>query len=381
MPDKASPQGPRAQLLACFAAALKAVHGQSLVHEALQGADSPGHVVAIGKAAAAMARGAQELLGSRLSRGLLMTREGYGDERLGATARFVCLDSDHPVPGARSLEAGEALLRFIAETPVDEPLLFLISGGASSLVEVLADGVSLRELQNLNQSLLAGGLDIAAMNAQRKAISRIKGGGLNHYLGERRARVLLLSDVPGDDPAVIGSGLLAASARVQLQIVGNNLSAQQAAAAAGQAQGLSVHVHPQALAGDAVLQAKAIVEEMKIAPAGLHIWGGETHVCLPQHPGLGGRNQHLALAAAIALQGDASITLLAAGTDGSDGNTSVAGGMVDAGTLERGMELGGDAQKALAAADSYRFLRASGDLVDTGPTGTNVMDVVLALKG
>jgi glycerate 2-kinase len=394
--------------LALFQAALAAVDGEAAVRDALDPARAPTHVVALGKAAAAMARGARTALGDGLARALVITRPGHLDADLCADVRVECLESAHPLPGARSLEAGAALLAFIDTTPRDEALLFLISGGTSSLVEVPVPGIDAERLAALNRWLLGAGLDIAAMNRVRSALSAIKGGRLAGRLGGRSARALLISDVPGDHPAVIGSGLLVAGeprgewptvpgdlawvdelaqaplrpgdlTPPELEIVASLGKAMGAVVGAARARDLPVFRHDEFLADEAAATGERLARQLLGAEPGVHVWGGETHVHLPEHPGRGGRNQHLALAAARLLAGHRHIRLLAAGTDGSDGNSEDAGALVDGGTVARGEAQGLDAGECLACADSGRFLAASGDLIHTGPTGTNVMDLVIGV--
>ncbi len=402
----------RADLLAVYRAALEAVAGRRCVAQALAGEAGSGalHVVAIGKAAAAMYGGAEAALGGRIARALVITKAGHADG-LVPGQRLQLLEAGHPWPTQASLEAGEALLDFIAAAPAQGQFLFLISGGASSLVEMLPPGVALADLHRLNDWLLGSGLDIHAMNHVRKALSCIKGGRLARKLAGRRARVLLISDVPGDDPATIGSGLLVAQREavpdldlpdwvtalmargpalpapadpcfesVALEIVATLDGARRAAAARGRALGYEVFEDASVLRGDAMAVACRLSGELLAAPPGLYIWGGETTVTLPAQPGRGGRNQALALRAALELAGEDRVLFLAAGTDGSDGPTGDAGALVDGATVARGEAEGVSAQRCLAAADAGTFLAASGDLIRTGPTGTNVMDLMLGLK-
>lgn len=399
--------GPRDDLLAIYAAALAAVGGERAVLRAL--ADMPlagqWQVVAIGKAAAAMWRGAQQSLDERLGAGLVITKTGHA-EGLATGPGFEVIESDHPVPGTQSLAAGRRLLAFLGDAPPDARFLFLISGGASSLVEVLPEGGDAGWLARLNTWLLGSGLDIAAVNAVRRRASRIKGGGLLSWLAGREARCLLISDVPGDDPAVIGSGLLVpgdapplpaglpdwirdglpplprpdSGATVDCRIVADRRRALDAAAAAAAARGYPVHRHEAFLAGEAQAVGERLAEALRQGAAGVHLWAGETTVRLPARPGRGGRNQHLALAAAQRLAGGSGIWLLAAGTDGSDGPTGDAGALVDGQSAARMALDGCDPAAALARADSGPCLEAAGDLIRTGPTGTNVMDLVIGLK-
>ncbi len=393
-------------------AALAAVQGRSRVAQFLRAAPVPETVwlIAIGKAAAAMASGACDVLGERIVRGLIVTKTGHGDAALEQRPEFQCLEAGHPQPDARSLAAGAALLTFIADAPETAHLLFLVSGGASSLVEVLPAGVTLTDLQDANAWLLGSGLDIATMNAVRKALSVIKGGRLLAHLKGRRAQALLISDVQGDDLAVIGSGLLVADdgvpsldalglppwllcvcrqastpradipSHVELHIIASLTDAKQAAAREATTQGYSVLVHDEFIDDAAESAGRHLAQTLIHAAPGVHIWGGETTVRLPPQPGRGGRNQSLALAAAMELQGRDDVVLLALGSDGTDGPTEDAGALVDGGTIARGELSGLDARRCLANADAGSFLEESGDLVHTGPTGTNVMDLMIGLK-
>jgi len=403
----------RTQLLQIYQAALQAVAGDRAVAAWLRANPLEGEwaLVAIGKAAAAMARGAQQVLCNRVQRGLVITKHGHSDPRLAPT-RFIQLESAHPVPDESSLAAGEALLQFLEELPADVPLLFLVSGGASALVEVLPEGMDAGRLVELNLWLLGSGLPIGQMNAIRKRLSRIKGGRLAPYLKGRRCVQLLISDVPGDDPAVIGSGMLVPDSAVKLSqeelpswldvllqsaepapsadapffrtiethIIAGNEQARRAAAARAGELGVTVHDHPDHFQGDAELLAERFSDELLGGAPGIHLWGGESSVRLPAEPGRGGRSQHLALAAARHLAGRDNVLLLAAGTDGSDGPTGDAGALVDGGTVRRGEEEGGSATEVLARCDAGSFLELSGDLIETGPTGTNVMDLVIGWR-
>jgi len=190
----------------CFLAALDAADPRRRTRGALQAMHLPGPqgLVAVGKAAAAMYRGAEDVLGPRVVRGLVVMPDAGGD--IAATSRLSVIRSDHPVPGQRSLEAGGELLSFLETAPAS--LVFLISGGSSSLLDVLATGVGIADLQRANEWLLAAGLPIRAVNAVRARLSAIKAGGLLRYLDGRQAHILVLSDVPGDDPRIVGSGPL-----------------------------------------------------------------------------------------------------------------------------------------------------------------------------
>ncbi|MGE5625629.1 MAG: glycerate kinase type-2 family protein, partial [Bacillota bacterium] len=399
---------PRSLLLSLFKQGLDAVNGRATVRAWLEihSLHTPFHLVALGKAAEAMAAGALEAAGSELAAGLVVTRRGYLETPVQRDPRLVTLEAGHPLPDEQSLAAGRALELFLDSAPADASFLFLVSGGTSSLVEAPVAGVSLRDLQQLNLWLLGSGLPISDINRVRAALSRIKGGRLAEHLKGRKATLLLMSDVPGDVMSDIGSGLLLPGEakpipgfppgfaslpfqtdtaqpceNVEAYIVASNRLAREAVAKQARDRGFGAVMHADLPSGDAASCGEAIARDLLQAPGGvIHIWGGETTVRLPEQPGQGGRNQHLALAAARVLAGHGDVFLLSAGTDGSDGNSDDAGALVDSGTVERGDVAGYDALDCLERADAGTFLEASGDLVCTGPTGTNVMDLMIGLK-
>jgi len=379
---------PRRQfLLELFKAALARVEGRHCTGAALRaGAWHPQRVwtAAVGKAASSMALGAYDVLGRAQERLLLITKDDHVSPEALKLPGVEIHESAHPLPDARSIAAGERLLRWTRELPQDVEPLFLISGGASSLVEVLAPGVTLEELQRLHDAGIASGIAIAELNANRTRLSVIKGGRLTAQLAGRRARALFISDVPGDDPAVIGSGLLGpadgAADAVERSIVA---SIDHAVAAAGElatARGRTVRLAPERFDGEARRLAVRFTHELDLYPEGVHIWGGESVVRLPPHPGQGGRNQHLALAAARNIAGRRDLLLLAAGTDGTDGATLDAGALVDGESCARITLAELDVEDCLNRADSGTALARSGDLIHTGPTGTNVGDLVIGIK-
>lgn len=404
----------RADLLAVYQAAVQAVGGRARVAAALgtRGERRLSHLIAVGKAAPHMAAGAWDVLGAELEAGLVITKHGHCEPLYPPQAPVRCLEAAHPVPDESSLAAGRALLEFLRAAPSEASMLFLISGGASSLVEVLPEGLAADFLGRMNQWLLAAGLPIGAMNRVRKRVSCIKGGRLAAHLAGRRTLNLLISDVPGDDPRVIGSGLLVphraedlslrgielpdwleaatehapplprrqAFRSVRSRIIARPADARRAAAQAGEALGYSTYVYEELLSGEAADIGRHVVQEVVAGPPGLRVWVGETTVHLPPKPGRGGRCQSLALAAAAEIAGRSDMCVLAAGTDGSDGPGEDAGALVDGDTVERARLAGLQPVPSLEAADAGTFLEASGDLIYTGPTGTNVMDLVLILK-
>jgi hydroxypyruvate reductase len=378
-------------LLELFRVGLERVDGRSCVARALsRDAAAPAAriwIAAVGKAASAMVLGAHDALSPSIERVLLITKDGHVSPEAralpGIEPEIEIYESAHPVPDGRSLEAGARLLRWVEELPADAQPLFLVSGGASSLVEVLEDGVTFADLARINSQGLAEGVPIGELNARRARVSRIKGGRLAAHLKGRQARALFISDVPGDDPSVIGSGLLGPAPggdSVQRTIVASVGAAVDAVRRAALERGLRVGAPGRVFAGDAVRLAIRFAHELQLSQAQLCVWGGESTLELPANPGRGGRNQHLALAAARLMTGQPNLALLAAGTDGTDGPTEDAGAVVDGETVAR-ISLGGlDADRCLARADSNAALAASGDLVHTGPTGTNVGDLVIGLN-
>lgn len=405
------PVDPRQQLLEIFLAAVAAVGGRARVAGYLRAhpLTAPVYLIAIGKAAGAMAQGAHEVLGDTVRDACIVTKRG--------SAEFLpwpVLEAGHPMPDESSLEAGEKFIRFVQSIPQDAQVLVLLSGGASALVEALPAGVGLEEWQDINRWLLASGFDIHAMNAVRKRISRIKGGRLAQLLYPRKVLCLAISDVPGDAPRSIGSGPLTADETdvlpdlvgspevlqvmlakapplpkaddpcfrsVEFRIIATLTDAQQAAAEAARKLGYPVNVHPEFIAGDAIETGTRLARELlESEPGVVRVWGGETTIKLPPRPGRGGRNQSLALSAALAIQNQKNAWLLAAGTDGTDGPTEDAGALVDGETITRGELHGSKGREALVKADAGTFLEASGDLIQTGPTGTNVMDLILGLR-
>ena len=341
-------------------------------------------VCALGKAAAAMAQGAHEAAGAAIARTLIITRDAESCAALAGRPGTEVLLGSHPLPDERSLAAGARLLGWVESLPQDVQPLFLISGGASSLVEVLAEGVTLDELRALNRAGLEEGIAIGEFNARRLKLSAIKGGRLALRLNGRSGRALFLSDVPGDEPALIGSGVLgpapAGEDRIERTVIASIDDAVAAAAACAAGYGLTVHAPRRRFADSAERLAARCAHELSLLPAQVCVWGGESTVVLPPHPGRGGRNQHLALAAARLIAGHRELLLLAVGTDGSDGVTEDAGALVDADTCARVALAELDADECLKRADAARALAASGDLVHTGPTGTNVGDLVIGLK-
>lgn len=419
------------------AAALRAVDPAVAVQRFFRDAGTasrPGarlYLVAAGKAAPAMAQAAGAALGAALVAGVVVTKYGHtAGYALPASVRVY--EGGHPLPdraGQRGAEALEALVRSL--TP-EEGLLALLSGGASALLPLPAPGISLPALQATTDLLLRAGAPIQDLNMVRKHLSRLKGGQLAR-LSRAPITALLLSDVVGDSLEVIASGPTAPDpttyaeawqvlarygllarvprsvraylragmagrrpetpkpgdacfARVQNHIVASNRQAAQAAVEEAARLGYRAALLTTALEGEAREAAQAIAAMARsvrlygdpLPPPACLVWGGETTVTV-RGGGRGGRNQELALAASVALAGLPDVALMALATDGSDGPTDAAGAWVDGDTAARARALGLDPQVALAENDSYPFLDAVGALLRTGPTGTNVNDLVVLL--
>lgn len=358
--------------------------GRSCVARSLSGVTGPVWVAAIGKAASAMALGAHDVLGPSIERTLIITKDDHVAPQIHALRNVQIYESAHPVPDQRSLQAGASLLKWLQDLPHAVEPLFLISGGASSLVEVLEEGVTFEQLGRLNAEGLASGIAIGELNARRSRLSRIKGGGVARLLGDRPGRALFISDVPSDEPAVIGSGVLGPvpghTDKIERTIIASLDLAVEGVCVAAEKLGLDVRRPVNRFDDDAARLAVRFTHELHLNAAQVCVWGGESTVQLPANPGRGGRNQHLALAAARLLAGQPNMMLLAAGTDGTDGVTEDAGGLVDSETCARLAVSEIDVDDSMRRADSGTALAASGDLVHTGPTGTNVGDLVIGLK-
>lgn len=372
------------------------MRGDRLAAAALQGRELE-YVIALGKAAEALAAGARQALGARLARGLLACPRGYETGDLPPRAPFERHPGGHPLPDAASIAAGEALADFATALPSGARVAVLISGGASAGVELPASGVSLELLQRANAWLIASGLPIEAINGVRSRLSRLKGGGLARLLAHCEIEAWVLCDVPTGNLAAVAGGPLSPTpakppavpdwlepymdpagvdedvAMPALRRLAGNEEAVAAVARAGVREAGR-------LAGEATELGSRIGNDLAAAAPGLYVWGGEPVMRLSANPGRGGRCQQLALAAAAAFADRTDCWLLAAGTDGWDGTDPVAGACVDGQTVNRGRAAGIDAACALRRADAGGFLAASGDRVRTGPTGTNVNDLVFGLK-
>ena len=374
-------------------------------------------LLSLGKAGWSMAEAALEVLGSRISRGLVVTKYGHSRGPLGD---LEIIEAGHPLPDQNSLRAGEKGFALAENLSSEDTLLLLVSGGGSALFELPLEGVTLGDMESLTGQLLRAGADIREINSLRKRLSRVKGGRLAERAFPARVLSLLLSDVLGDYPDDIASGpgvpdagtceaarevlsrykiRLSPEARQALdketpkelprgewRLIGGVGLLCEAAARECRSRGFAPWIITTSLACEAreagaffASLARTIRRgESSFSPPCAFIAGGETVVHL-HGKGKGGRNQELALAGAFGLENLPGVVLLSLGSDGTDGPTEAAGGRVDGETLERLRREGGNPRKFLEDNDAYHALKLSGDLVITGPTGTNVNDLILLL--
>jgi len=379
-------------------------------------------MIAFGKASAGMARAALEALGGRITSGLVVHPHGL-DPGSSWPAGVRTIAAAHPVPDEGSLAAGEAACALLDGAREEDVALVLISGGGSALLERLQPGITLTDLQGITRALQRSGADIVELNTVRRALSQLKGGGLARRAAPARVVALMLSDVMGDRPEAIASGPTTpsptgpADARRILEargvaavhpsacealrrvappegppprtwhvIAGSNRLAAEATAAAAEGLGFRALVMTQYLQGEARDAGRMIggiartvrdIERPAPPPLCL-VFGGETTVTV-RGSGRGGRNHEAALGAALALDGAPRIALIAFGTDGVDGASDAAGARVTGETLGRARKAGLSPRAALEENDTDAFFRALDDQIVTGPTGTNVNDLAIAL--
>ncbi|AVX06071.1 hydroxypyruvate reductase (plasmid) [Maritalea myrionectae] len=361
---------------------IEAALGAPLIENALNtlSLDGPVHVLAVGKAATSMMAGARRST-TDISSGFLVTKLDHMDKNC-VDKTLHAYEAGHPIPNETSLVAGAHMVEWVSALPPNANLVMLLSGGASSLVEVLPEGWTLEDLQMVNQQLLASGADIESINQNRKSISLIKGGKLLQNFKGRRAEILSISDVQGDNLACIGSGLGMAPTRCHFQhtssVVASNQTVREAIERLAFSQQLAVITNEESLYEDVRTLSVRLVEQIIEGPAGLYIYGGESTVKLPPTPGLGGRNQMLALLFARELKKNnlRNVRGVFIGTDGTDGPTKYAGATVDWDTLQHVNE----ADIAIEKANPTPLLEQKQACIVTGPTGTNVMDIALIKK-
>ena len=389
----------RAEVLRIFQAGVQAADPYLAVADALDNITEPALIVAVGKAARLMAQAALDRFAG--VRCLVVTNYENATDLQGATV----MAAGHPVPDANGAAAAKAVIA--ALRAATGPVLALISGGGSALLPAPSGTLTLQDKADVNALLLGSGLDIVAINMIRQQLSDLKGGGFLRQAAPQKVTALILSDVIGDDLSAIASGptvgpigtaqdamdmlrkvglwdKVPQSARAHLQaahppaplpearniLVGSNsqsVSAMKAAAG-------TAHMIPEPIVGDVADAARLICDQAVI---GTTIWGGETTVVL-RGDGRGGRNQELALRIGIeaARRGWTQWTCLQGGSDGRDGPTDAAGGLVDQDTLSRIADVDG----FLANNDSYAALKEAGDLLMTGATGTNVADLGVMIR-
>lgn len=384
------------------------------------------YVIGAGKASATMGLAIEKLLGKRITGGLINVKHEHTEP----VRRVRLNECGHPLPDEDGVAGAREIAAIAAQAHERDLVICLISGGASALLPLPAPGLTLADKQATTRLMLACGATIHEMNTVRKHLSAIKGGRLARLAAPAKLLTLVLSDVIGDDLSVIGSGptwpdastfadaiailrryeLLgrlpsavrthletgldetpklgdAVFATAETQIVGSNRIAVDACSKEARKRGYRPLVLSTTIEGetrDVARMHAAIAREMLATgqpakPPACLISGGETTVQLGESDGLGGRNQEFVLAAAIDLEGVDRVCCLSGGSDGTDGPTDAAGAIADGATIGRGRARGLSAADYLARHDSYRFFDPLGDLVKTGPTGTNVMDLRLLL--
>jgi hydroxypyruvate reductase len=405
--------------------------GRLLVRESAYELDGIDAVFAVGggKAGAVMAAALEEILSDRIAEGVVAVKYGHTVP----TTRVLVREAGHPLPDAAGAAAAEEVLALAGRAGERDLVFVLISGGGSALLVSPAEGLALENKLAVTRLLLEAGAPIGELNTVRKHLSRIKGGQLARVIAPARSVALILSDVLGNPLDVIASGptvpdpttyadalavlrrrgvlaqvpavaahLQAGAAgripetpkpadpvfaRTRPLIIGDITQALRAARAEAEAQGFTTVLLSDRVEGEAREVGAALAQHIQEARQGRYgppplclLQGGETTVTV-RGPGKGGRNQEVALGAAIEIAGMPDVLVLAAGTDGTDGPTDAAGALADGTTLERARALALDPAAALAANDAYPFFAALGDLLITGPTLTNVNDIMLALVG
>ena len=393
-------------------------------------------VVGFGKASCPMARAIEELFSSYIDLGIVITKYGHTISQLPYAERqhskISIVEAGHPVPDENGFKGTEEIVKILKDADENTFVLCLISGGGSALLVSPYEGITLPDKQTITDLLLKSGADITELNTVRKHISRVKGGRLAENAYPARVMSLIISDVIGDRLDVIASGPTSPDSttyydalnvigkyglrdraplsvlevlkkgaeglisetpkenshvfeRVEPIITGNNKKALEAAKSRAESLLLDTEIISSELTGEAKEVGKWLAEKAietrnlgKLRRPCCLISGGETTVTVKGN-GLGGRNTELALAFAIAIKGIDGITLLSAGTDGTDGPTDAAGAIVDRATLQKAAEKSLSASAYLAANDSHTFLKKTDDLLITGPTGTNVMDIQVVL--
>ena len=375
------------------------------------------YLVAIGKAAWTMAKAASDYLGEKIEKGIVITKY---DHSKGELPRVEIFEAGHPAPDKNGVIATQKALALIEDLQTGETVLFLVSGGGSALFEVPIDGTTLDELATLNNDLLASGADIVEVNMIRKRLSKVKAGRFAGACKPASVFAVVLSDVLGDRLDTIASGPAAPDAstcadamavvakynlkltqlqktylsqetpkqldNVKTHVIGSVRLLCESAAKSARELGFKPYVLTTMLNGEAKEAGRFLASIATCTMAGVNhfkrpcaiIVGGETVVNL-KGTGRGGRNQELALAASIGISGIKNTLIFSLSSDGTDGPTDAAGGIVDGLTVARLKKLNHDVNKILDNNDAYHGLKAAHGLIITGPTGTNVNDVAVIL--
>lgn len=385
-------------------------------------------VVGFGKASAAMAAEVENLLGDRITGGVVITKYGH----IAPLQRIAVIEAGHPLPDAAGRAGAQRMLELVGHPRRDDLILALISGGGSALLALPAGEVALADLQLVNDGLLRSGVAITEFNAVRKHLSAVKGGQLARRFAPAAVEAIVISDVVGNPPDVIASGPLApdpttfadahrilseaglwqqlpsavrehvlagldgsvpetpkpgaaAFGRVHLTIAADNAMAANAVVDRARTLGFKARLISTALEGEAREVGRDVVrrwysEAISGASPQCLVWGGETTVTVRGH-GRGGRNQEAALAAAMALQevGAQAVRVVCFATDGGDGPTDAAGAVAEPDTVARARAAGLDPEAVLETNDTYTLFSRLGSHIQTGPTGTNVNDLVFVL--
>jgi glycerate-2-kinase len=385
------------------------------------------YVIGVGKASAAMAQAVEAILGSRITAGHVITKYDHS-----LPLKYIKItEAGHPVPDENGIKGTEQILSMVSEAEKNDLVICLISGGGSALLADVPEGCTLQDLKTVSNILLKSGANINEMNCIRKHLSKVKGGQLAKAASPATVVSLILSDVIGDPLDVIASGPTAPDpttfaeaisiirkykieneipeqiyrmlqegaekkrqetlketdeilSRTHNLIIGTNILALKTAKDKAESSGYETRIITNRLDGDIVEVANYIVETAKnvrmekISKKTCLLFAGEPTVKVKGN-GSGGRNQHLALIAAGLLKDMPGITILSGGTDGSDGTTDATGAVVDSFTSENGLSLHLDIEEYITNCDSYNFFKKAGGLIITGPTQTNVMDLMVAL--
>ena len=396
-------------------AAINAVLPDEAVKRALSGKEFSGKVilVATGKAAWQMAKAAEDYLGDKIDKGVVVTKY---DHVKGDINRCVCIEAGHPVPDENSFKGTQEAIDAVSNLSANDTVLFLISGGGSALFEKpLIPG---EELQDITDQLLACGADIVEINTVRKRLSAVKGGKFAKICEPAQVYAIVLSDILGDPLDMIASGpacpdtstcedankiiakynirlsdkakeLMNIETPKQLDNVTTQINGSvRQLCSAVEKECVKYGYEPVMLTDQLCCQAKEAGSFLaSIAKTHINsgrkmafIAGGETVVNLTGH-GKGGRNQEIALAASSAISGLSNVAVFSVGSDGTDGPTDAAGGYVDSDTHMELKKLGIDEYEVLKENDAYHALEKVGGLIKTGPTGTNVNDVAVVLIG